>query len=205
MDLNRLLLQKAKGFNPSKILDIGAHIGVFYENIKEIWPDADVLSIEANPYAEKTLAEKGIPYKIAALSKEVGKSVNFYISKEWILSSGNSIYKENTPSFSDDKCISIQLITNTLDNMLRGDFFEFIKLDTQGSEVDILTGGINLIKNTKMIMIECSVKEYNIGGARIGDVFNFMNYNNFILDDIIDTMYNDNQELVQTDLLFIRK
>ena len=38
---------KNKGFNPSKILDIGAWNGVWTRSTKEIWPNAHYTCIEA--------------------------------------------------------------------------------------------------------------------------------------------------------------
>ena len=39
--------------------------------------------------------------------------------------------------------------------------FDLIKLDTQGSEIDILNGGSHMIKNTTAIIVEVSHVEYN--------------------------------------------
>ena len=43
------VLRDKHNFTPTKVLDIGAHFGNWYKTIKSIYPDAEVLSVEANP------------------------------------------------------------------------------------------------------------------------------------------------------------
>ena len=188
-----------------KILDIGAHLGNMALEMKGIWPYTNILCVEANPYAEEELKAKDLNYKIAALSWKSGDEKDFWVSTEWLLSSGNSLYRENTPSYSDDKCKTIKVMTHTLDELFpNGESFDFIKIDTQGSECDILIGGQELLKKTKYILTEASVREYNKGGCRIHNIFSVMKQMGFELDDICSLQYKDNLNiaLLQTDLLF---
>lgn len=202
----RLYALKDRGFQPEGILDIGAHVGDLSLLLKEIWPYANVVSIDANPHIEEELKKRKLNYKIEALSNEIGKEKGFYISKEWALSSGNSFYRENTTSFSNENCEFIKVITNTLDNLFKsGEKFELIKLDTQGSETDILSGGVNLLKNTQYILTEAAVHEYNIGANTITQMFSLMSGLGFELDDICNFFHNSKNILMQVDLLFKRK
>ena len=57
LNLNKL---KDLGFNPSTILDIGAHTGQFYGWAKKIWPQAFIWMVEANSCHESKL--KNIDY-----------------------------------------------------------------------------------------------------------------------------------------------
>jgi len=202
MNIDRFEFLKQRGFNPTRILDIGAHQGTVAKQMKELWPGADILMLEANPYLEDTLKTIGIPYKICLLGNE-NKTVPYYLTKKWLLSSGNSIYREQTPDYSDEHIASIQLPMLKLDDVLKGEAFDLIKIDTQGSEVDILTGGIDVVKTAKYIIIECSLIEYNKGGNKIHDIFQFMTSQGLFMKDIIDLAYNDDV-LIQIDLLFER-
>lgn len=202
MNIDRFEFLKQRGFTPTRILDIGAHQGTVAKQMKELWPGADILMLEANPYLEDTLKTIGIPYKICLLGNE-NKTVPYYLTKKWLLSSGNSIYREQTPDYSDEHIASIQLPMLKLDDVLKGESFDLIKIDTQGSEVDILTGGINVVKTAKYVIIECSLIEYNKGGNKIHDIFQFMTSQGLFMKDIIDLSYNDDI-LIQIDLLFER-
>lgn len=203
----RLFTLKDRGFQPDRILDIGCHVGDMARKFKEIWPYTEVLSVDANPYLEDELKSKKLDFKIIALSDKVGVEKDFWVSTEWLLSSGNSLYRENTPSYSDGKCKTIKVTTDTLDNAFKGEKFDFIKLDTQGSELDILMAGQEVLKSAQYVLMETPVREYNLGAYTTAQAFAFMSGQGFVLDDICDLHYNDaNQtKLIQVDLLFRRK
>lgn len=203
MNLDRIELLKMNGFNPARILDIGCHIGNFAKGVKEIWPNADMCLIDANPYLEQELQKLGFRTKICLLGYENKKNVPFFLTKKWRLSSGNSIYPENSPDYSDEYLETIKLDMHRLDDLFPDDTFDFIKMDTQGSEVGIIMGGKALMDRATYVMIECSVMEYNKGGALIGDVFEIMTELGFHMVDIADLFYKEN-DLCQLDIIFKR-
>ena len=203
---DRLEILKNKGFTPNFIVDVGAHLGNFAKSCNELWPGVDIHMFEANPNADAILKDIGYPYNIALLTDTVGEEHTYYMTDKWALSSGNSIFKENTPEFDDSHLIKCELISNTIDNIIKDTRkVDLLKLDTQGSEIKILNGASNLVSRTEYILIECSIYEYNKGGCLIGDVFEYMNANGFALQDILDLNYlEDGLILNQVDLLFKR-
>ena len=90
-----------------------------------------------------------------------------------------------------------------MDIIFKNHKFDFIKLDTQGSELDILRGGNELIKNTHSVLIECSVIPYNQGAPLMEDVCAYMHDIEFDIQTIIEEHMIDN-ECVQRDILFQR-
>ncbi len=68
----RMQHYKNIGLKFNKVLDIGAFEGIWTNNFKNIYPNADVLMIEANEEKEEILKRIG-PYKIALLGKEIIK------------------------------------------------------------------------------------------------------------------------------------
>lgn len=200
MNFDRFEYLNVKGVNPKRILDIGAHIGTVSQQMKQLWPNSDILMLEANPYLRETLEKTGIPYKICLLGKEPVIS-KYYMTDKWTGSSGNSIYRELTEDYNDTHLKFLELQVYRLDDFLPNEQFDLIKIDTQGSEIDILTGGIEILKKSQYVIIECSVMEYNKGGCRIGDVFEFMNKYKFQMYDIVDLNYKDD-DLCQVDLTF---
>jgi FkbM family methyltransferase len=200
MNFDRFEYLKIKGFNPKKILDVGAHMGTVSKQMKELWPDADILMIEANSVCESELKSTGIPYKICLLGNEKENS-KYYMTKKWSGSSGNSMYRELTNDYNDENIEVIELPVFKLDNILPNESYDLIKIDTQGSEIDILSGGLNIISKVKYIITECSIMDYNKGGCKIHQIFDFMTKNNLFVEDIIDLSYKEN-DLCQIDLLF---
>ena len=209
--LKKLEEIKDKGFKPKKILDIGANIGEFSDICKEIWPNVTCYMVEANTNCEKYLSIKGQPYFIEVLSEKDDEEITFFLTNENDICTGNSVYLEKTKHYNEDKLIKEIRKTKTVDSLFNDVFFDLIKLDTQGSELDIIKGSLESIKYVKYIIIETSVKEYNIGAPLEGEIIEFMKKNGFNDFEIIEEHTwptNDGPfifgEIFQRDLIFIR-
>jgi hypothetical protein len=124
---------------------------------------------------------------------------------------GESFYRENTNYYSDSFINPYYINTETLDNLFPNESFDFIKIDTQGSEIDILVGGKLLVQSTEYILLEVSITNYNIGAPLIKDVLNYMDSIGFIMVDIWNCGYANRvpgkhyDDLCQIDVLFTRK
>lgn len=175
-------------FTPSSYLDVGTckgHAVPFI--IKKLPSLTKIEMIEAcEDHKEdlKSLSERmKIPYHIEVLSDEI-KKVTFYSMKDpdkCHTQPGNSYYKENTPHYLN--CEETIRTTNTLDNIYKNQHFDLIKLDTQGSELDILKGGKNMIKNTKGLILEETVENYhnfNFGSPKDIECKEYLKRNDFI-------------------------
>lgn len=190
-----------KSYNVKSVLDIGANIGQFFDLLNN---EFYVFCIEANKDCEEFLKLKTNSYAIACLSKEKGKHT-FYKTKINSLSTGNSLYRENTRHYSDENLVCEIVDTITLDDLLaekqQNIKFDLIKLDTQGSELDILKGGLNTLKNAKLVLTETDVSGYNIGVPSQQDIISFLNDNGFKLIGVTEQHFAE-EKLVQQDLLF---
>lgn len=198
MIMERFLLIKEE---IKTLLDVGAHIGDWHMKVKEFLPDVKIMSVEANPYCENVLKNKSIPHVIALLSNKDGEKLTYYLTKNWLLSSGNSIFKENTSDYEGENLTSIELTTKTLDSLFKDEQFDLLKLDTQGSELLILEGGQQLLSRAKYVLLETSVTNYNQGGPLVGNVFTYMNSKGYVMQDIFGISYNEDT-LIQLDILF---
>ena len=204
MDLNALYSIKNKfNFTPNSILDIGASNGWFTNLCRNVWPSASFTMIEANPLLEEDLRSMNIHYIIALLGEEEKPYVKFYINKKEKKSTGNSIYKEISEHFSNENLEVIYLPMNKLDNVVTNTY-DFIKMDTQGSELDIIKGGVNTIKKAKYLLSEVSLKPCNEGAPLKLEVIDYLKSINF---EVIDISYSHylNDKLTQEDLLLENK
>ncbi len=80
----------------------------------------------------------------------------------------------------------------------------FIKIDTQGSELDILKGAKQSISNCSLIYLECPIIEYNLMSPSLNEYVKYLNSISFVPYDVCETHTIDNI-LVQIDILFIKK
>lgn len=199
-----------KYFEPVAILDIGANIGQFSCEAKNHFPDAFFFLIEPNPYCQDIIKTLGFPYYIGAVS-DIEKEITFYMSKVDPLCTGNSLYREVTSFFSSENLIEHKLKTTTLDILFDPEgplpfYFDLIKIDTQGSELDILKGGINTLRKGWGVILEVAVNRYNIGAPMCDEVFDFMDKHGFEKKEKVGSNSNpDTHELVHEDYLFINR
>ena len=134
------------------------------------------------------------------------KLVNYYIRDGEPLCTGNSIYKENSTFYDDDKIIVVQKQTKTLPQILNDKLFDLIKIDVQGSELDIIKGGLDIIKLSKGVLMEVSLVEFNQGAPRKQEVVDFMKDIGFESVEIIANINHPVfHTLIQEDVLFLNK
>jgi FkbM family methyltransferase len=194
-----------KYFEPNSILDIGANVGQFYNEIKNIFPNSYYYLIEGSESCEVVLKTLNVDYSICLLS-DTEKEVNFYIRKNEPRCTGNSIYRENTSFYDDDQIIIEKKQTKTLSNLLNNQTFDLIKIDVQGSEIDIINGGLDVIKKAKGILMEISLVEYNQNAPIKEFVYDYMDKLGFTpIEHIGDINHPLTYELIQQDILFLNK
>ncbi len=161
--LGRFLELKRGGFHPKRILDVGASIGEFCELAKRVWPEVHVTSVEANALCTEWLSKAADEMHIALLS-DSERDVTYWTNKDNPLSQGNSYYKETLSSFPHE--LPVPMRTTTLAQLL-GDkeAYDLIKLDTQGSELDIIRGGREIVRAAQYVLCEMQCDTPSNDGA----------------------------------------
>jgi FkbM family methyltransferase len=195
----KFLRLKSKGINLEQFLDIGAYHGDFTETVRSVWTYAKVQQFEANENNKPFLQ---LDAKFTLLG-DTDREVNFYTIDG--VTTGSSIYKELTSYYKDPIVLKKQM--TTLDKVVddSGNWnLGMIKIDTQGSELDVLRGASNFVKNKKpkYILLECSFKQYNEGAPLFAEVVNFMDAIDYKVEDIIELTYDSSQELLQANVVF---
>tara|TARA_Y100001970_G_C14082708_1_gene775613 strand:- start:54 stop:749 length:696 start_codon:yes stop_codon:yes gene_type:complete len=196
----RLNFYKKNNLNFEKVLDIGAHNGEWKELFQKIFPESQILMIEANRDKEEILKKKG-NYLIELLGSKDDKEVDFYKCIDNRIDTGNSIFLEQTSmKFNPEKRKTKRL--STVINS--SEKFDLIKIDVQGSELEVIEGGKEIIKNANFLMIELSLQNYNKGAPKYLEIINKLIEYNFELIDIFDLNYR-NDVLIQFDGIFKNK
>jgi FkbM family methyltransferase len=189
----------SKGIEISVVFDIGAHKGRWTREHKKIFKNSYFYLFEANKEHFKKLTSRGESVFIGVLSSN-GLPAKFYKK----VGTGDSLYKENTTHYTDKNYELVDTKTLNqvvLDNKLPQP--DFIKLDVQGAELDILEGASNVIDGCKLILAECPISPYNIGSPEISDYLNYFNKIGFTPLRITE-QHNGAGALLQVDILFLR-
>ncbi len=200
------MLPQLSHINPETVLDVGSNNGQFYQEAKETWPNAEFFLIEASAACYPFLAATGQPFAIATLS-DVEKFVDFYQMKDCPTATGNSYYREMTDWFADDKVEVVQKAAVPLSKVkLRHPSYDLIKIDTQGSELDIIRGGIELVKKAKWVLMEVAVEPYNQNAPLWDEVIAFMASIGFSDHKSVgDIIHPIGRHLIQRDVLFSKQ
>jgi FkbM family methyltransferase len=165
--INYLSNLKNNGFEPKVIYDIGSCVLHWTNEAKKLWPNATYILFDA--FAPAEFLYEDYDYHIGVLSDQDNKLVKFYQNDYY--PGGNSYYREigceNGRYFPQDKYL--EKMTKTIDTIVKERNFplpDFVKMDVQGSETDIIKGGINTFKNASKMIVELQNTEYNEGALK---------------------------------------
>jgi FkbM family methyltransferase len=155
------------------IFDVGCNTGDFSIKIKKKLKTikSKFFLFDPNPHLNIT----DFNYHKIALSNQIGLS-DFYLN-EFMSSGGSSlktIVKDDklwrlsrkifTLNFKKNNFLKIKVQSDTLDNFCQTnkiDKIDILKIDVEGSELDILMGSPNMLKKTYLIQIEILEKKEN--------------------------------------------
>jgi FkbM family methyltransferase len=190
---------------PMKVVyDIGANNGNWSKSNKRgALLNAEFILFEANKNHYNSLCNTGFKFFNTVLSSPERKTVTFFHRNG--SGTGDSYYKEKTTLYQNDKGETYDC--RTLDSIIEENNLplpDFIKIDTQGSELDIFSGGKKAVQNAGFILTECPIIEYNEGAPNIHDYLSYMKNNNFVPIHLMEN-HVMNGILVQIDILFMKR
>jgi FkbM family methyltransferase len=192
---------KSIGWAPKTVFDIGAYKGFWALDYLKIFKNAEIYMFEAQRSKEETLKSlcsnhPSLHYCIALLGHRDGEYVSFV--------------EEETASYVDVGSVNARTyVTKSLDNLiteLHCPYPDFIKLDVQGYELEVLKGGKKALSFAEFCLLEVTLLD--IGGAcpLLLEVINFMEIEGFQAYDISQFIRRPfDKALWQIDLLFVKK
>ena len=186
--------------SPRRVLDIGANVGNFYYETREAWPDASYTLVEAHPPCEPQIAATGQRYFIATIG-DTRREVDFYTLPSTPTCTGNSYYREVTEHYRDAAVFVEKRTLVSLSELLPGETFDFIKLDVQGAERDVIMGGSEIFRAAEHVLMEVSVQEYNKGAPLWLEMLPFMASIGFVEYVIVADIHHPEMGLIQHDVL----
>jgi FkbM family methyltransferase len=193
------------GFHPTFCVDVGAYHGEWTTMFKSVFPQTRVLMVEAQESKEGILDQVSARYgqdvatKIALLGPRDGEAVVFNE-----METGSSVFEEQSPY----KRTILSKTTRTLDGLLadgRHPPPDFLKLDVQGYELEVLKGATEALKHADALLLEASLVPINSGCPLLGEVVAFVGQAGFRLFDFCSQVRRADGVLWQTDLLFVRE
>ena len=150
------------------VIDVGAYLGYYtIRAAKMVGQGGLVIAIEPNPLSYELLKENLEINKITNV-KTINKAL--YSSEGKIAfvcksagASSSYVYNIRKTLENDGKIIFVEALTlDRVINQFEIKHVDWLKIDAEGSEVEILKGANETLKITNNIIIECWPKNYNI-------------------------------------------
>lgn len=183
------------------VYDVGACRGMWSKAYAHVFDRAEFHLFDVTQKRPCVLPDgPRVTWHEGVLSGPDVESVEFYAAGELSRGGGDTYYKETT-GYQDD-IEPVTMPARTLDSFGLPSP-QVMKIDTQGSELDIMRGASNAMESVLMVQIELSVVEYNAGGARFDDCCRFLIAKGLHPVAVEELHYRENC-LLQLDLIFAR-
>lgn len=188
------------------IFDVGAHRGEWTLALsKYLNQDIKVTMFEPSPHHKANLDAIANQFGYRYLPIALGKSkslIEFYSTG----GTGDSLYEEIAQQ-NKQRIVPISIEVETLDNIIENSSLvppDLLKLDCQGSELDILKGGEKALDKVSGIILEASILECNKGAPLMGEIVSYLDKKGFFPFSLSE-VHNRSGVLNQLDLVFLKK
>jgi FkbM family methyltransferase len=198
-----LRCMKARGFDPRFGIDIGAYDGYWTLFFRQEFPACRMLMVDGQESKAERLRQVSeqsggaIDFRITVLGASHGQPVR------WVaMDTGSSVLEEHSayPREIQPRTMS------ALDELLGRDAprVDFMKLDVQGYELEVLRGAARSMEQAQAIYLEVSLVPVNDGCPLVHEVMQFMDARGFRLLDFCSQTRRKDGVLWQTDLMFVK-
>lgn len=202
--------------NSNILLDIGCHKGLFSKTANAFFKFDKTICFEPNSslHAEIKHNNSGNSFIIedVALSDREGQ-VEFYLhqdnSMNSIVEAQSDILESEFP-WDNPKLMTKNIVnTTTLDNYVLknalSDAVFFLKIDTQGNELNILKEGIKTLKQTEICLIEFMFTTPYKSDFCFYNLIKFMEENQFDCKGALSISKRPSKKISAVDFLFVKK
>ena len=191
------------GFNPGHIVDVGAYQGDFARDCLRIWPDVKISCFEPQPHMASKLAAlaRENPGQIAVFDCLLGaqeqEAVTLYQAE-----TASSVLVEY-----EQKHPSIERPMRRLDEVkqeMRYGGCDFLKLDVQGYELEVLKGAETCLGAVQAILAEVNLLDIHKDVPLLPEFVQWLSFRGFVPYDICGmTRRPLDNALWQIDMLFV--
>lgn len=196
------------------VLDIGANTGQFASKVRALFPSAQIYSFEPIQSVYKVLKKKfeyDLKFKAFHLGLGDSKGIVSFFQNDFSDSSSlllmNQLHKENFPKTANENQIEIQV--DQLDNLINDlDLARpmLVKIDVQGFEDKVISGGEKVIKMANIAIIEVGFYELYQNQVLFNDVLFKMNSLGFEYKGNYEQLISPiDGRILQADAIFINE
>lgn len=197
---------KELGFRPGGIFDVGVGSGT--PEIYDTFPGVPLMLVEPVPDFEPVLKELarvyGAEYVLAAAGDRSGTTMLHFHTDNL---DSSSLLREIEGELVDGQAHEVRMVT--LDELARARRLPkpyLVKVDVQGSELQVLDGASKVLADTELVILETTLFAVFIGGPQLYDVLRYMKDRGFVAYDVFGPFYRPlDMALGQIDIAFVKE
>lgn len=200
-------------FEISVILDVGAHYGEFYEEVRRYDFRRKVISIEPTPTSFEILKKiEDDDSNFKALNFALADVAGDLTIHEFEESSMNSALEVDS---SSNYILNVKRTTSlipctTLDQVIDAESLQneniFVKLDVQGFELKILHGLKNYLEAVNLIQVEVSINPIYKEASNLPELMDWLKLNGFAIVSVVTERFHESAALAyDIDILCVRR
>ncbi|MGA3013081.1 MAG: FkbM family methyltransferase [Bacteroidales bacterium] len=216
--LKDILYTFFKEDTPLTLFDVGANTGQTIDFALRTFPKAKIYSFEPTPQLVSDLKKKyqsnsNIFISDLALSDHAG-FIDFHVSEfsptNSCLEPDNELYENFDYKLAGilKRSNTIKVETIDLDTWykqnMKEESIDFMKIDTQGFEFNVIKGGINiLVEHTKVLCFEIQYLSFYKNQVPFYKIYEFLYDNGFIYYCQLSATRNNFFQILESDVVFI--
>ena len=200
-------------FGIKTVLDIGANVGQFAKEIRQVLPEAKIYSFEPIKECFEQLNEnmktdknfEAFNFALGDKNETIKMNRSSYTPSSSILEMADA-HKKLFPHTKESKPEQIEI--RKLDDIINSISLEketLIKVDVQGFEDKVIAGGIETFKKAKIVLIENSFIELYEGQPFFDDIYEKIKSLGFVYKGNLQEKLNKKTgQVISEDSLFIK-
>ncbi len=174
------------------VLEAGGHEGEDTVKFAQIWPFGKIFTFESNPRAYQVLKNQCADYPHVhpfPLALDIdGGTKTFYLcqgpERSFVKEGASSLLPSSRHMLYHYQGDTILVDSSTLDGWCdreNVDRIDFMWLDLEGKELDVLKSGVSILKTTKFIYTETNLQEFRKNGCIFNALKSFLENQGFVL------------------------
>lgn len=198
------------------LLDIGCHRGLFSKAANAFFKFDQTICFEPNATQNEWIAEncRNFPHSVqnVALSDRDGE-MKFYLHDDEtmnsLMASDKTVLSEEFPYDDPTKMKETTVPVTTLDKAISDlglkDATFFLKIDTQGNELNVLHHGTEVLARTEICFIEYMFLTPYENNFSFQDLVGFMDARGFDCQGALSIQKRPSKKVSAVDFLFVRR
>lgn len=195
------------------VLDVGANRGQFALIAAERFPRAEIVCFEplAGPRAvlERVFQDGATVRVVGTAVAASAKASEMFVSRA---NDSSSLLRPSDLQLATfpgtDVVETVTFMTERLDVLLNGDELArpiLLKIDVQGTELEVLRSAGRLLDEVDTVLVECSFVELYHGQSLADEIIRFLHDRSFRLAGIVNPYIDALGVVAQVDLVFARR